>query len=940
MKKRIFSVLLAVVMIATAINFMPVTQVYATMGHGTMSEGAGGKYEWDHNEGHWGQPRYYYNDGDYAQTDISGYSGGKNSVSEFTSATRHVTMFNDCTYQHTGIDSSGAQYTSDEWMPIAKSKANNKFTTLRGQNFVTEYYGASGANDPNGYYITLDQQWMPPYLVYGSGMASRENVDGSYVKFKPNNEKDIRMIFRNYNNSDYTYYTRNPNKPSYGAVNSGVTLRPGIDFGDYDYLEFDIKFQSGLNITKASLLMARVYLYYETNDASGKALEGNHQIEGYSDPVVDSAMNFKDQLFDANGNPLADNTWLTIRIDLRALEKGNTVKQVVVRIADPNMNTGCYIYMDDIRLVKNDDHPGVVYDHNNTGAADAMNYPSGKYYMINDFEYNGDTARYDLYSHGYDSTMYTGTQVAQTHAGQKFNVTTWNSFYPTIRQADANASDTICMKYQNGWSCNWGTQNENVKYKRNFIGGTNTVTQGDFALAVETPEYSKQADITALAGWLNPLCYERHYSSPLDLSSYTHFAIDVSIQTVGSNGIAQPQNTGDGVAPGVTFAIDLYDPSTVTDGYNYNNGASVLFFLPFGQYPWNYTGSRLYGDERYGTILPLGTEGVDYYAAENSTKTPYGNFRLVFTREQLMAGMASVGGADLSAIKGMRFVWLNRAPTSTNGYPMYSYPVTVTKKETNDTITKVYEGKSSVNNSSLRYRIILDNFIAYTPDTSITIVNQMDQVPAGEREIDLNQQFVYRIYGGYNATEAGCLGNSELGAINTKANFDGSDPITKEVDLTVAVPAGGRVTVKNLPFNSYFITQQNFSWRYTVYDKVCTLNTSNVVYKNSAANAMRDHNSASSHTASIKPIMWMDGTKTLKTTSNIWDVMHSRGGITVTFKQERTNPFSLNNNSVGASAFALWSEYDYCYRDWVDPYYDSQGAAYLRHSKTPLHWID
>ena len=74
MKKRVFSILLAVIMAVTAINLLPVQQVLATVGHGTTNTNQGGKYEWDYSEGHWdasgvrGGSLYCYNDGDYANT--------------------------------------------------------------------------------------------------------------------------------------------------------------------------------------------------------------------------------------------------------------------------------------------------------------------------------------------------------------------------------------------------------------------------------------------------------------------------------------------------------------------------------------------------------------------------------------------------------------------------------------------------------------------------------------------------------------------------------------------------------------------------------------------------------------------------------------------------------------------------------------------------------
>ena len=93
---------------------------------------------------------------------------------------------------------------------------------------------------------------------------------------------------------------------------------------------------------------------------------------------------------------------------------------------------------------------------------------------------------------------------------------------------------------------------------------------------------------------------------------------------------------------------------------------------------------------------------------------------------------------------------------------------------------RIYREGSYVPDSR-RVDLFFDNFVAFTPDTTLQIENT-------EADFDATQRFIYSV--------------------------NGSDQVTNHVDITFSVPANGVETIPNLPLNGYVITQHPWSWRY------------------------------------------------------------------------------------------------------------------------------
>ncbi|MBR3843972.1 MAG: hypothetical protein IKM39_00520, partial [Clostridia bacterium] len=806
------------------------------------------------NQGHWLNSSTYNNDGDYSNT-VAPYNS---SNPDFK--TRHVTMFNDC---------GRAQKTAlGNWHQLYY---NTNGDTNRGPFTSVDNLGE------------LSSTKQAPYLVEGAGCTISHTNPNQYMSlFSPNAGTDCRMMFRNYNNSDYTSYGGDGRNPTPNG--NGV----GIDFRGYDYLEFDLQVDSNIQFTKTRPTggsVYRVYLYYETNNGSSAYLNRDRCIAGYSDN--ESSFEFTDQLpFDANGNYQKHGEKVTIRIPLAGLKNASpapTVKQVTIRMqGGMTITNNAYIKIDDVRLVKNDDHIGKIYTHNGgTGESDPTLYPSGEYFMINDFEY-ANNATPD-----------------KENITQVFTKSSTNPAVPgvdkVLRWEDSQADDTI-NKIASTSTFSWAyTSGKNSNYtdadSNFFVGGKNIVTQGNYATAISVRDKTTYSG--KLGGWHLPTYYERRYDKAMDLSKYTHFAIDVYIRCIDTNvnnggvkGIKKPTSSQE---TGVTFAVQLFDtdslPNSTHDQFSFTKGYTVKFFLPFNKAC--YQGGKE-NDPEYGQILPLGT----HYGCDRSLNcTDYGAMRFVFTREDLLSALSTIGGAThtLDHINGMRFLWLNRhVYNDTNEND--SYDSGETFKNDNYYTYPISDWIPDDNNDALRYDIVLDNFIAYTPDTSITIQNVQNE----SDNLDGNQQYyLYDIYGGYNATTDGYLTN-ELGTTILGKTFNGTDDaITTDVNLTVAVPANGNVKINNLPFNSYYISQQNWSWRWQVESIICSND-------NDKKKLLKSYVSGS-NTATILPRISLNGSYIYNTP--IWDIIEQRN-FTITFTQKQENNQWLDHNHADITQFS------------------------------------
>ena len=908
MKKRIFSVMIAVVMIATAINLAPVLEVYAT-GGGKMNN----QYSLYDADGRWDNSQYYWNDGDYSNIVADYYdkdhTNGVNKQDE-NFKTRHVTMFHDCDSQSIYYTGSGSSL---------KTNRGNSFDLEDRSNALKTYYNNAGKALEASNVKDLDDAY-PPNTVASNGCDYINNsITSGYAKFKTSDTadgsggSDCRMIFRNFYNTDQTDYNfeGNSSNTSVNPNKYSPAGKEGLNISEYDYLEFDLMIRSGAgykrNRTGEPTSGFRVYFYYETNDATAHYLDyDSWNIDGFHQE--NGAYNFGNQLnFDANGNYQDFNKWVTVRIPLldaiRYPSSGRapTVKQVTIRIVGGTEANKEIFWVDDLRFVKNDDHVGKVYP--GFDGYTAQDYPSGEYFIINDFEYESDDTNDGYGSRSSDgftyndsnavnnATWYSGSDgVVRPFSGPngKSNKTpgsaNYSFYYPeyerVIRCEDCNVNDAY---NHTGTSYNWAYKTIPSGKYNSYAAAEGFVTQGTYGTLLRVQNGVTYHNNSG--GWYLPTYYQRHYSTPMDLSKYTHFAIDINLRYP-----IQDYNTG---AKGVTFAIQLFQQYTMTNGklngsstdhddYNFLHGYTVKFFLPYGRDCWNETGNPDLGGSN-GKVIPLSS-----YQPATSGYTAYGGMRLIFTVEDLLKGTQTYykydgisgypqnqirgvgyGAYCLNNINGMRFVWMNRSSDSDKRYYTYS--------------TQATNSATSLNG---RYEIMLDNFIAYTPDTSVTIKNVTNSADVA---LDENQQFVYDVYGGYTSTNSAYI-NGQLGSLTPNVSitgkYDGTDDyFTKNQSHRVSVPANGSVTIRNLPFNSYYVTQENWSWRYLVENVTC--NKSDILKYSAAAGNL----------ATILPRVSLDGSATRHV--SILEVMKQRN-FTLTFTQKRNKTLYLDGNGQAA----------------------------------------
>ena len=924
MKKRLFSIFLAVVMIATAINLAPVLEVWAT-GGGKMNN----KYSLYDNDGAWDAGQYYYNDGDYSGIVSDYFEGDSTNTDDENFKTRHVTMFNDCdAYYNGSSELNGTNIT--RYHQIHYHKKDGNWVTNRNERFyIDDQTNTTKGKISDGGKLTANSGGtgyaFAPWLNHGEGCdvyygeSHNQNIDSDtqWARFNTTDkDSDMRMMFRNYNNSDFTTYN------GYGYSETPGNRQPGMDISQYDWFEFDVQ------INDANWKKERsdgssayiVYFYYETNCGAAYYVDeevNNTCIKGYNR----ANFRYDDQLFNDDGTlKVVAGSWTTIRLKIPLSIKdakanystAPTVKQITIRMCGGNSGaTSQAVFIDDLRFVKNDDHVGMVYTdktRNINQNYSGQEYPSGKYFMINDFEYENDDSidtyggRNDADSNKSGDNFWKGTSgVVRPIKGAggsslkggtiitDANDDNYKYSYPTyeraIRYEEVNSNDKFHNHIKStSTDFNWGYKTPPNGTYNSYIAGPGIVTQGNYGTVLKT-----EGGITYhtnSGGWYFPTYYQRHYSKTMDLSEYTYYAIDVYFrQSIPKS------NTSD--AKGVTFTVQLFKQYDITNGklangndhddYNFVDGYSLKFFLPYGKDCWD-ASERNDTTGSYGRIIPL-----DTYRGKSGTGTSYGGMRFIFTREDLLKGSQTynkethngVGKGEtfgrycLDEINGMRFCWLN---------------------QTENAKFDTYAGNSGVTGN---FNIMLDNFIAYAPDTSITIQNVTPDLENSTLDGD-QQYYVYDIYGGYSSEEPFLKSTGDLGTANLNiANFDGvNDILTSNIDRTVAVPVNGTATIKNLPFSSYYITQQNWSWRY----QVDSISIEGDPYDSfSERRILKPYNKETSqNTAVILPRMSFDGTQ--KRNVCILDAMRQRH-FTVTFTQKRTNTKWLDHNTADITMF-------------------------------------
>ena len=891
MKKRVFAILIAVVMIATAINVAPVLEVYATGGDKMNNQ-----YSLYDGDGRWDAGQYYYNDGDYSST-VADYhdadhSNGVNKEDE-NFKTRHVTMFNNCDKQTISYTGSGSSL---------RTNRNQAFSFTDRSDALKTYYKNVKKELEASNVKKLDANY-PPNIIAANGCNFNGIVNNSYASFKSpstadgSGGADCRMIFRNFYNTDNTEYNREGSSTNVGVSPSKYSTagKEGLNISQYECLEFDLKILSGAGYKKSRNEEPyngfRVHFYYETNDATAHYLDyDGWNLDGYDQSA--NAFNFGGQLrFDSNGNYLDFGKWVTIRIPLTdairnpSTGRAPTVKQVTIRIVGAMDANKEIFQIDDLRFVKNDDHEGKVYK--GFSGYTAQDYPSGEYFMINDFEFESDHTIDDYGGRNIHDSASTGDKTYNRADGTLRPFKGANAlpeYERAIRYEEVNSND----KFHNflptdSANFNWGYRGTAIPSGdyNSYIAGPGIVTQGNYGLVLKNKDNNGANYGSNAGGWQLPIYYQRHYGTPMDLSKYTHFAIDIYCR----QGYKRPSGS---TAQGVTFSIQLFQQYTMTNGkmnngtadhddYNFLNGYTIKFFLPYGADCWESNLNTKDTSGGFGRIIPLST----YRGRGAANTTSYGGMRLIFTVEDILKGCQTYykysgvsgypqnqirgvgyGAYCLDKIDGMRFTWMNRTTDSDKRYDTYRD-----------------SGFGQIN-------IMLDNFIAYRPDTSVTIRNETN---SGDVALDANQQFVYNIYGGYTSTNSAYM-NGQLGSltpdVNITGKYDGTDDyFTKGQSHRVSVPANGSVTIRNLPFNSYYVAQENWSWRYLVDTVTC--DKSDIL----------KHSAAAGNIATILPRVSLDGSGTRHV--SILDLMNQRN-FTLTFKQKREQTLYLDSNGQAA----------------------------------------
>lgn len=905
MKKRVFAVFIAVVMIATAINVAPVLEVLAS-DHFSLTQifniNKNGNYAsekiWDY--GYWDQPVNCTTDRMYTHITLEGrmnHQGGtsrdreaavsyaaENGADVTHTYGRHVTMFHNCDpWSNTQL--SGYQYTHNLKIPFMDPISSSNDTPRSGTNkFKIEV-----ANKADGYWhvdesgydedktIWTNQPLLNAWCAGGDrntgyDFQDKENTNHQwttqYAMFTPRADKnglfDIRMCFRNFNNTDYTLF--NDTKKNGTRVEGKL----GIDFSAYDYLEFDLYIDPEMKLIfndpkNKPLDTAQVLLYHETNDGMcGTTKDYTYPLDyTLAEGLIPGWQNASGENTNFLTALTAENvgSWQTVRMSLSHLPNGTSnVKQITLRVKGysetKNATLGGNFRIDNIRLVKNDTH--IPYVHSTFGGYEQQSYPSGKYFMINDFEYVRSAI-----TTWEQKGLYTGFN----KVGNAANYVQ----YPTYRLEDATTNSTMLYstpgKVANAWSgMAWGDPTNSKTY----LAKQGIITQGTYGTTISNRGASNVYQIqSGTDTWNSPICYERQYDGNKlpDISDYTHFSMDVYIRSRGGGRLGENSNYGIGkltnsTANGVTFAIELLG------GSDYHTAYQVQFLLPYNKACWDVDSFNL--PNNYGTIVPLvnnevinnGSENqvINSYfnTGKNSDQTDSGSLRLTFTRADLMAGIKDAN-VDLSQITGMRFYWMND-----NNKPEFNTH--------NSTITCC--------------DITLDNFVAYTPDTSVTIKNEVADEQQGL--MDNNQSFVYTVYSGYRATESGYIQN-ELGD-DMIDDYNGvNDFITKDVNTTVSIPANGSFTLKNVPFNSLYISQDSGAWRYRVGEITC--NKTGVIKSYQATNPTDLVDKTNNATATVLPRVSLDSSGA--SSVPIWKVMTQRN-FTVTFKQRYLQYFESN----------------------------------------------
>ncbi len=421
--------------------------------------------------------------------------------------------------------------------------------------------------------------------------------------------------------------------------------------------------------------------------------------------------------------------------------KGNTSKIVEtytgVKVSNYKLNQGWYMFTVNVQGIKQRIKSVSIQLGAMTVQSPGTNQDQAKIH----FDY--------LHFFGYDYTPNTAYPYLAGHYKiiDGFETGGWecdNTHMTT--HAVSHQAYTLEPQYKgdvDGWANKRGTTEAHPETGSSMLGAgfPHTVTQGRYAVMWRPQINSNQDNATI----------KRTYSTPQDLSKFTHFSLDFTIRDMqrASNGSKYTNQLGL-IGDNERFMISLVDVN--------GNTSNLVFYLKKTHDTNNFVYSPDHGVEGF----PLYGFVPGYNERDHGPQyTPTGPMRLVINLGEIMDHRAQTG-FDLAKISQFHFTYVR-----SNGG---SRPTTDFEYVTSDT---------------RRCDFYLDNFVAFTPDMSVDIKTVgADPVDAGQRMV---------------------------------LHLNGNDSVTQHVDIEYSADPftnDGLETIKNIPLNSYIASMEPWAWRY------------------------------------------------------------------------------------------------------------------------------
>lgn len=241
---------------------------------------------------------------------------------------------------------------------------------------------------------------------------------------------------------------------------------------------------------------------------------------------------------------------------------------------------------------------------------------------------------------------------------------------------------------------------------------------------------------------------KRTFSQTMDLSKFSHLSIDFTIRDM------QRATAGDKYAdlPGMTGNNERFMISLIDVN---GNSSNLVFYLKKTSSTTDFIYSPdhlVEGFPLYGFVPGCSHQGLSY--------TPVGPMRLVLNMGQIMDHRTS-SAFDITQVKSYTITYVR----SGGNRPQTDYEYTV--------------------GDNRRCDFYFDNLVAFTPDMTINVQ------AVGANSADAGQRLVFHV--------------------------NGNDAITNHVDIEYSAypfSNNGLETIKNVPLNSYVITIEPWAWRY------------------------------------------------------------------------------------------------------------------------------